>query len=485
MEIEKRTLCCLEVSSIDYELTESLIDREGAVSHKAITREAKKDVDPSSDLYVFMQGTYLTAAFGFDFVPVYDKYVYDKLRGYCGYTVVAKHDFARGAVLDGLVGIVAPMPNELVTAQNDFSVFLDDKGVQKLMSGPLSFVNHSCAPNSRYLTVKSKPAIHRLKSIKPIKKGDQIDVSYAWGYFGVNNIDCGCPHTDLHGADAFSVRLFGERTRGAKRKKLNDVSGCDFSNIDSGGSDDETPFIRRVAPRCSRSSQGTYRQANDVPVVSSSQGASDGLAESIDAPQVTCVVEMQISSQSDLISSQLTVPDVVRITETAQRLVVLDVSSDESNVDDSDTDVAPNLTQPFRSLLKLPSVPTLSVSQGDPNQDSRLPVMSLPTPARKCPHCDVFVHDSKSHQLYIAHVIRVHPIEITPAWFCLLCPRIFSSIRSLRRHVALPHPSPAPTQIIVEEVISDSFSSELPITAAQPELIRWVFFNKSFFKKLS
>ena len=75
-----------------------------------------------------------------------------------------------------------------------FSVF--DKGrknSERVMLGPASFINHACKPNADWVVQGewSKTTLV-VKTIRPIKKGEEITLSYGKHFFGVENKDCGC-----------------------------------------------------------------------------------------------------------------------------------------------------------------------------------------------------------------------------------------------------------------------------------------------------
>ena len=67
------------------------------------------------------------------------------------------------------------------------------------MLGPISFVNHSCRPNVVYKIQKSKMGVVRLVTLFDIDQGDEICVNYGAKYFRNGDLNtCQCPHSDLH-----------------------------------------------------------------------------------------------------------------------------------------------------------------------------------------------------------------------------------------------------------------------------------------------
>ena len=53
-----------------------------------------------------------------------------------------------------------------------------------------------------------------LRSLRNIKQGEEITVKYGPEYFGKNNIDCLCPHTQFHGEGTLVLH---SRTRSEAR----------------------------------------------------------------------------------------------------------------------------------------------------------------------------------------------------------------------------------------------------------------------------
>lgn len=60
-----------------------------------------------------------------------------------------------------------------------------------IKDNPAKFINHSCLPNSQYLTTGRRVVIHATKNIK---KGTEVTVNYGKEYFDEFLKDvCGCP----------------------------------------------------------------------------------------------------------------------------------------------------------------------------------------------------------------------------------------------------------------------------------------------------
>ena len=106
------------------------------------------------------------------------------------YGVFARRKIARREKVQGLDGYFAPA----VEGAPTFSIFGSEKGVEKILLGPASFVNHSCEPNAIFACggpTKSN-TILRIETLREIKEGEEFFVKYGMGYFGVNNTECRC-----------------------------------------------------------------------------------------------------------------------------------------------------------------------------------------------------------------------------------------------------------------------------------------------------
>jgi hypothetical protein len=189
----------VQLSSIDFDLTESFIDTvHSVVSHKALDRENKIQVDPTSDLYLYCHRGYLLSNTVVDFVPIHDFYKHDRRRGYCGFKVVAKKDFNRGHSIPGMTGVIAEVPE--LPYKVTFSVFQKKHGGKEMMMlCTLAFVNSSCEPNCKYVYNKNKQGIISLQTKRYIREGEEITVYYGKGFFGERDKYCKCPFTHKHG----------------------------------------------------------------------------------------------------------------------------------------------------------------------------------------------------------------------------------------------------------------------------------------------
>ena len=83
------------LASIDFRLTESLIDRDGVRSHKAIAAENVIDFSDQDSLYRFLEESYTTSFQSVDYKPSINEFVSDSDRGYCGFSVIANKNIKK------------------------------------------------------------------------------------------------------------------------------------------------------------------------------------------------------------------------------------------------------------------------------------------------------------------------------------------------------------------------------------------------------
>ena len=81
------------------------------------------------------------------------------------------------------------------------------------MVGATRFANHSCRPNCRYnIADVGRRKVIKLEMLLPIKCGDEITVFYSSeDFFGNGNVNCLCPHTDMHAQASLSFAATQEQ----------------------------------------------------------------------------------------------------------------------------------------------------------------------------------------------------------------------------------------------------------------------------------
>ena len=83
------------LASIDFRLTESIFDKDGMRSHKAIAPESVISFSDQDNLYCFLEANYTTSFQSVDYKPSVDAFLCDTDRGYCGFSVVANTKIKR------------------------------------------------------------------------------------------------------------------------------------------------------------------------------------------------------------------------------------------------------------------------------------------------------------------------------------------------------------------------------------------------------
>jgi histone-lysine N-methyltransferase SUV420H len=110
-------------------------------------------------------------------------------------SVTARRDIEACKTIKYLAGVQI-MVNEkqeedLVAADNDFSLVVSSRrNTCSLLLGPVRFANHDCNANARLAAVGRAGV--QVISVNPIRRGDEITVSYGDDYFGKDNKECLC-----------------------------------------------------------------------------------------------------------------------------------------------------------------------------------------------------------------------------------------------------------------------------------------------------
>ena len=204
-----------ELALADAKVTAELLDGCGVMSHKVLQANEKNEFRELEDQ---LTEEYQASMKDFSFQRV--QYLPEKR--YTNLGVFARRDVEKGIEMK-LSGLLADIPtSEELPADADVSVFQRKK--EQLMLGPLSFVNHSCWPNSVYTINRD---VMSLRSLRTIKEGEEITVKYGPEYFGNYNEDCLCPHIEFHGR---GVVVLNSRTRSQAR-----VAGEKGSVLECGG----------------------------------------------------------------------------------------------------------------------------------------------------------------------------------------------------------------------------------------------------------
>ena len=145
-------------------------------------------------------------------------------------------------IVSGLVGVVGNL-SEALEFEFDFSTFVCQYTHQnRIMLGPISFVNHSCRPNVAFKIHKSKMGIVRMVTLSDVAQEEEICVSFGAKYFLHGDINtCQCPHSDLHAAKKSRSTKNSSRPLDSNRQQVsfsqeNQPLMSDQVHIDDGNS---------------------------------------------------------------------------------------------------------------------------------------------------------------------------------------------------------------------------------------------------------
>ena len=245
-----RRECFRKLVSIDRHFTSEYIDRQDAVSHKALPINLCIQVPAEDPLHKYLGEAYTEVLSSVNFMPVADFYPMDAKRGYCGFTVVTRRDINKNEIIPGLVGVTALIPPGELDHLLDFSVFQErETGPPTLMLGPLAFVNSRCLSNCSYSRTSSSEDVYRLKAKTLIKCGTELTVFYGRGYFGDFNEECCCPDENEHLRPGQLILGTSRRTNAAEqpgttRFKTNLKNATRLEGISSTGSRRESIPVR-------------------------------------------------------------------------------------------------------------------------------------------------------------------------------------------------------------------------------------------------
>lgn len=97
--------------------------------------------------------------------------------------VIATKNISSKHIFEGLDGILFPTGALSHIFDNHFSL-MKFRGMEHLLLGPISFINHSCQPNAIYRRFERfAESIVSVQTMRKIKAGEEITVSYGKHYF--------------------------------------------------------------------------------------------------------------------------------------------------------------------------------------------------------------------------------------------------------------------------------------------------------------
>ncbi len=194
-----------ELATVDAKLVKEFINTENFEGH--CFPEELLLSQCNQKLLVDLRQTYELARENFSFQPV----SYLDQRSFQHYGVFAKTRIAAGTSPPGITGRLAVLPPSYLSNKTDFSIIEVPESM--LMLGPIAFVNASCKPNCFYR--RDGKDTMKLIALHDILASEQLTVLYSKQFFGNNNLDCLCEHTDEHGE---GVVILESRTRTQARR---------------------------------------------------------------------------------------------------------------------------------------------------------------------------------------------------------------------------------------------------------------------------
>ena len=108
-------------------------------------------------------------------------------------------------------GYLEKLPDSSIDCFADISVFrkTDICKFDRIMVGATRFANHSCRPNCKNnIANVGRRKVIKLEMLMPINCGHKITVFYtSEDFFGNGNVNCSCPHNDMHAQASLSFSL--------------------------------------------------------------------------------------------------------------------------------------------------------------------------------------------------------------------------------------------------------------------------------------
>ena len=118
------------------------------------------------------------------------------MEGHLGAKVQATKGWSKGGKILGLVGssrdITEDFEDELIRRMVSTSCIIKSERSKsvRVVIGPVSFINHDCKPNSKFVTLSRK--LVGLQALRDIEPGEELTISYGTDYFRRKNKNCEC-----------------------------------------------------------------------------------------------------------------------------------------------------------------------------------------------------------------------------------------------------------------------------------------------------
>ena len=153
----------------------------------------------------------LTDKSGFHLVRC-DRY---SMEGHLGAKVLATKGWSKGEKIHGLVGssrdITEDFEDELIKRMVSTSCIIRSERSKsvRVVIGPISFINHDCKPNSKFVSLSRK--LVGLQALRDIEPGEELTISYGTDYFRRENKNCECKTCEDLQRGGFGKLKQGER----------------------------------------------------------------------------------------------------------------------------------------------------------------------------------------------------------------------------------------------------------------------------------
>ena len=152
----------------------------------------------------------LTDESGFVLVKC-DRY---SMEGHLGAKVLSTKGWSKGEKIHGLVGssrdITEDFEEELIQRKVSTSCIIRSERSKSLLVviGPISFINHDCKPNSKFVSLSRK--LVGLQALRDIEPGEELTISYGTDYFRRENKNCECKRCEVQKRGVFGKLKPGE-----------------------------------------------------------------------------------------------------------------------------------------------------------------------------------------------------------------------------------------------------------------------------------
>ena len=117
--------------------------------------------------------------------------------------------------LPAITGYLEKTPDSSIDCFAEISVFRksDICKFDRIVVGGTRLTNHSCRPNCKNnIANVGRRKVIKLEMLLPINCGHEITVFYSpENFIGNGNVDCLCPHNDMHAQDSLSFAATQEQ----------------------------------------------------------------------------------------------------------------------------------------------------------------------------------------------------------------------------------------------------------------------------------